>query len=106
MLKQFSLVASVCLVMVFAVVGALSAPASAAYYHAPLFIDFDVDDAHGAPDQTETLILSIGHKGRLKLAPDIETGIPVSEPKQTLIDQDAESIPLSIGGDAFRVGRG
>lgn len=102
MLKRFSLIASVFLVMGFAMVGALSSPASAATCHMPLLIDFDVDDAHGAPDQAESYAFILtGHEGRLKLAPDI-----VQEHKQTFETLIAQGVLLSIGGDAFRVGRG
>lgn len=102
MLKRFSLIASVFLVMVFAMVGALSAPASAANHYMPLLIDFDVDDAHSAPDQAERYdFILTGHEGRLMLAPDI-----VPAPKQTFDTLTRQDVLLLPGGDAFRVSRG
>ena len=102
MLKRFSLIASVFLVMGFAMVGVLSTPASASTCYMPLLIDFDVDDAHGAPDQAENYdFILTGHEGRLKLTPDI-----VPEPKHTFETLIARDVLLSIGGDAFRVDRG
>ena len=99
MIKRFSIIASVFMAMVFVMVGATSAPASVANYHMPLLIDFDVDDAHGAPYQAESydFTLTLVHGERSDISP---------EPKNTFETLIAQDVLLPIGGDAFRVDRG